>query len=296
VTVLPDHTPELRGAYRPPEVRPAKPPVVEGPERVDGPPAQAARAMGSLSPEPAARAPRASAGSAAASSPVPRARGHDSADVQALWRAFEHGAGIGRLPDEALTPELMDIVGRLLRTSVEGTLRLMAARTATKQELRAQVTVIQSHDNNPLKFTPDPQAALEQLLRPPVRGFMPGTVAVEDAMDDLLGHAVGTMAGMRAALQGVLARFTPAQLEAALSEPSMLDKLLPMNRHAKLWELYLAHHARVQGDAEDRFDSLFGAAFVKAYEEQLDELARARTRRAGADARPDAPRPRPDAG
>jgi FHA domain-containing protein len=296
VTVLPDHTPELRAAYRPPEVRPAKP-AAEPAAPVEGPSQQAARASAPrpLLPEPAVPTPRAAAVQVPSSAPsVPRAGGGEGGDAQALWRAFEQGAGIGRLPDEALTPELMGIVGRLLRTSVDGTLRLMAARTATKQELRAQVTVIQSHDNNPLKFTPDPQAALEQLLRPPVRGFMPGTDAVQDAMDDLLAHAVGTMAGMRAALQGVLARFTPSQLEAALSEPSMLDKLLPMNRHAKLWELYLAHHARVKGDAEDRFDSLFGAAFVQAYEEQLEELARARTRRA-ADAPPDAPRPRPDA-
>ncbi len=252
-TVIPDHTPELNAAYRPPEVRSALAPMVDKAARHEPPPRRAA------APSPAA----------AAVAPSP-------ADAQALWRAFEQGAGIGALPDEARTPELMAMVGRMLRASVDGTLRLMAARAATKQELRAQVTVIQSRDNNPLKFTPDGQAAVEQLLRPPVRGFMPGTDAVQDAMDDLLGHTVGTMAGMRAALQGVLARFTPAQLEAVLSEPSMLDKLLPMNRHAKLWELYLAHHARVKGEAEDRFDNLFGAAFVLAYEEQLEALAQAR--------------------
>ena len=54
----------------------------------------------------------------------------------------------------------------------------MAVRAATKHELRAQVTVIQSRNNNPLKFSPDAQAALEQLLQPPVRGFLPGPAAM----------------------------------------------------------------------------------------------------------------------
>jgi FHA domain-containing protein len=242
VTVIPDHTPELHASYKPPEVAQPTP-----------------------APTPAA----------AGSRPKPPTTRSAEGDA-ALWRAFEQGAGLSPLPDEALTPELMGIIGRLLRASVDGTLRLMSARAATKQELRAGVTVIQTRHNNPLKFTLDGQAALEQMLRPPMRGFMPATEAVQDAMDDLLGHAVGTMAGMRAALQGVLARFTPGQLEAALSEPSMLDKLLPMNRHAKLWELYLAHHARVKTEAEDRFDNLFGAAFVKAYEEQLALLEQSR--------------------
>ncbi len=245
-TVIPDHTPELHASYKPPDVARNLPmPTPPTPPSADAMPR----------PQPAARS------------------GHTDA---ALWRAFEQGAGLSPLPDEALTPELMGIIGRLLRGSVDGTLRLMSARAATKQELRAGVTVIQNRHNNPLKFTLDGQAALEQMLRPPMRGFMPATEAVQDAMDDLLGHAVGTMAGMRAALQGVLARFTPGQLEAALSEPSMLDKLLPMNRHAKLWELYLAHHARVKTEAEDRFDDLFGAAFVKAYEEQLALLEQSR--------------------
>jgi FHA domain-containing protein len=291
-TVVPDHTPELNAAYDPPRLRPfdfaQDRPAVAPPSPSPSPARALPRAAAEAAPAPAARATPAGpapAPLAAADTPAPRAAAA-AADTQALWRAFEQGAGIDALPDEARTPELMAIVGRMLRASVDGTLRLMAARAATKGEMRAQVTVIKPDRNNPLKFTLDGQVAVEQLLRPPMRGFMASTESVEDAMDDLLGHTVGTMAGMRAALQGVLARFTPAQLEAVLSEPSMLDKLLPMNRHAKLWELYLAHHARVKVEAEDRFGSLFGAAFVKAYEEQLEALEQARRGKASDDAPP----------
>jgi FHA domain-containing protein len=203
-----------------------------------------------------------------------------AADAQALWAAFCEGAGIHFAPPQGLNPDLMRVIGQLLHHAVDGSLKLVAARAATKQEMRAEVTVIQARRNNPLKFSPDTQSAMEQLLQPPLRGFMSGPEAVADAMDDLLGHTIGTMVGMRAALEGVLARFEPAQLEAKLVGRSMLDSLLPMNRRAKLWELYLQHFDAVKAEAQDDFHNLFGRAFLQAYEEQLDRLDAERRQKA----------------
>jgi FHA domain-containing protein len=206
---------------------------------------------------------------------TPAATGSNAAN-DALWAAFCEGAGINMTLPQGLNPDLMRVIGQVMRHSVDGTLKLVAVRAAAKQELRAQVTTIQSRNNNPLKFSPDAGAAIEQLLQPPMRGFMVGPQAVNDAMDDLLGHAIGTMAGMRAALAGVLARFEPGQLESKLGGGGMMDTLLPMNRRAKLWELYLQHFKRIQGDAEEDFHELFGKAFIRAYEDQLDRLDSAR--------------------
>lgn len=207
-----------------------------------------------------------------APSVAPVAGAASAADTQALWNAFCEGAGIRFNPPQGLNPDLMRVIGQLLHHTVDGSLKLVAARAATKQEMRAEVTVIQARRNNPLKFSPDTQSAMEQLLQPPMRGFMTGPEAVADAMDDLLGHTIGTMVGMRAALEGVLARFEPEQLEAKLVGRSMLDSLLPMNRRAKLWELYLQHYESVKTEAQDDFHNLFGRAFLQAYEEQLDRL------------------------
>jgi FHA domain-containing protein len=193
-------------------------------------------------------------------------------DTQALWAAFCEGAGIKFAPPQGLNPDLMRVIGQLLHHAVDGSLKLVAARAATKQEMRAEVTVIQARRNNPLKFSPDTQSAMEQMLQPPLRGFMSGPEAVADAMDDLLGHTIGTMVGMRAALEGVLGRFEPEQLEAKLVGRSVMDSLLPMNRRAKLWELYLQHYSGVRTEAQDDFHNLFGRAFLQAYEEQLDRL------------------------
>lgn len=201
----------------------------------------------------------------------------DATTAAALWQAFSEGAGIRFDPAQGMTPDLMRVIGQLLRSSVDGTLQMMAVRAATKHELRAQVTVIRSRDNNPLKFSPDAQAALEQLLQPPVRGFLPGPAAMSDAMHDLVGHTIGTMAGTRAALEGVLGRFKPEMLESKLTSRSVLDSVLTLNRKAKLWELYLQHFESIREEAQEDFHNLFGKAFLDAYEEQLERLNQRKT-------------------
>jgi FHA domain-containing protein len=293
-----DHTPEMKAAYVPPAVQapkpPPKPPVVASPPpaaTVIMPPAprpappppvkprpedltptgtvpgvKPARPVFDSSPAPFDAIPPASAPHLPAGTVAP------SAPPDALWAAFCEGAGVNIKLPQGLTPELMKVLGQVLHHSIDGTIKLVAVRAAAKQELKADVTTIQARNNNPLKFSPDAGAAIEQLLQPPMRGFMMGPVAVNDVMDDLLGHAIGTMAGMRAALTGVLDKFEPGKLEGKLAGNSVLDSVLPMNRRAKLWELYLQHFKRIRDDAQDDFHDLFGKAFIEAYEEQLDRL------------------------
>ena len=237
-----DDTPDLQAAYTPPPVHAAMPPRQPQPAR----PQAAAQALATDS------------------------------DTDALWDAFCDGAQLSLPTRPGLTPELMRLIGGTLRQAVEGTLQLSAMRTVVKQELHVPVTTIQARGNNPLKFAPDAAAALAQMVQPPMRGFMAAPEAVQDAMNDLLGHAAGTMEGTRAALQGMLRRFEPARLEAQLAEGGVLDKLMPGNRRARLWELYLQHFGRISESAREDFDELFGKAFVKAYEEQADRVAAAR--------------------
>ncbi|MCW5635499.1 MAG: type VI secretion system-associated FHA domain protein TagH [Rubrivivax sp.] len=167
-------------------------------------------------------------------------------------------------------------IGRIMRAAVEGTLQLVAVRASTKHEMRAVVTQIQASNNNPLKFSPDAVSGLEQLLSPPQRGFLDGASAMDEVMVDLVGHSIGTVAGMRAAIQGVLDRYDPEALEAKLGAGSLLANLLPAGRKARLWELYVQHHRRIRDEAEEDFHTVFGRAFVAAYEEQVERLDRQR--------------------
>jgi type VI secretion system FHA domain protein len=192
---------------------------------------------------------------------------------QVLLRAFLQGAGIpGSQSAKSLTPDTMEAIGQLLREAVQGTLDLLRARGLTKSEMRADVTMIMAQDNNPLKFSPSVEAALSHLLAPQMHGFMPPLRAMKDAYDDLRAHQLGFLAGMRAALEEVLARFSPQELGKRLSDASFLDDLLPMNRKAKLWDQFVERYAAISSEAREDFNAAFGKAFRRAYEAQVKSL------------------------
>jgi FHA domain-containing protein len=238
-----DHLDAVHAAFEPP--------------RVAAPPPPAAAPAMTPAPHPAA-APAAGSGGSA----------------EALWQAFCQGAGVSLpLPaDPAQAAARMHQVGLVMRAAVEGTRELMAVRASTKYEMRATVTQIMARSNNPLKFAPDTRTGVEQLVQPATRGFLEGPAAMDDAMRDLVGHSIGTVAGMRAAIEGMLDRFDPAALEKTLGAGSMLDNLVPASRKARLWELYLQRFRGIKEEAQEDFHALFGKAFVAAYEQQVARL------------------------
>jgi FHA domain-containing protein len=195
----------------------------------------------------------------------------------ALLRALLEGAGVPDLDfPQTLDIETMRKVGMLLQICIGGSVDMMQARAATKRELRADVTMIVSKGNNPLKFAPDGQAAMMQLLGRPFPGFMPPVDAVRDAFHDLRAHEIGVLAGTRAALKEVFERFNPDQLEARLAAPSTLQSLVPSTRKAKLWSLYTEMFRKIADEAEDDFQTLFGKAFRDAYETEVERIQNAR--------------------
>jgi type VI secretion system FHA domain protein len=194
-----------------------------------------------------------------------------ASDVE-LLAALVEGLGTPDLRIQCLSPEVMRLLGQLLRGATKGSIELLAARASLKREVRAEVTMIASKSNNPIKFSPSVDVALQYLLGPKVNGFMPPVESMRDAFDDLRAHQLGIMAGMEAALTGVLKRFDPADLESKLAGRSSLSNLIPATRKAKLWELFQALYQQLATEAEDDFNALFGAAFLKAYEQHIDQI------------------------
>jgi len=190
-----------------------------------------------------------------------------------LLQAFLQGLGVPEMElNGGLNPEFMNQLGKLMREMTQGTLDLLLARSLTKREVRAEMTMIEVRENNPLKFSPTVEVALTHLLAPPMRGFLPPLKAVKGAYDDLRSHQLGFMAGIQGALAGVLARFNPEQLEKRLTQKSVIDSVLPMHRRAKLWDLFNELYGDISKEAEDDFHALFGKEFVKAYEQQIAKL------------------------
>lgn len=209
----------------------------------------------------------------AAPGPAAPGAGHESPEAQALKHAFLRGAGISSDAISAdLTPELMELLGKLMANSLQGAIDLLALRSLVKQEVKADVTMVLVRNNNPLKFFPDSQTVLTQMLRKKMPGFMEPLESIDDAWHDLRGHQLGVVAGTRASMQAMMARLEPAQLEAALPAPGLLDKLAPSRRGAALWERYAREYGAVAGEAQDQFKTLFGTAFLAAYEQEVERF------------------------
>ncbi|WP_295527053.1 type VI secretion system-associated FHA domain protein TagH [uncultured Pseudacidovorax sp.] len=227
-----------------------------------------------VSTEAPVAAPAADRSAPATPAPASAAVGA-TGDAGELLAAFLHGLGGMHQPPTQLTPALMERIGVMLRSATEGTLQLLLTRQELKREVRAEVTMIAAQANNPLKFSPTVEVALGHLLGPQLRGFMPAEAAMRDAYDDLRAHQFGVMVGLRAALAALIARFGPEELEKKIAARSALDSLFAANRKAKLWDQFTALYGTIAAEAEDDFHSLFGKAFLEAYEAQMARLKQA---------------------
>jgi len=268
-----DQVPELEAWFRPPEPRFA--PAAPQTSRDRAPPLAKESVAARSAPAPVPLAPPARVKDAAIEPVVPPralqpARTHDE---DALLHAFLAGAGIpNAIVKEGLTPDMMKAIGTMLATAVQGTIELIATRALLKREVKADVTIIATTKNNPLKFLPDAESALLQMFGARIPGFMGPVDAMQDAFRDLRAHEVGIIAGMRAALAEVLGRFEPKELEKRLKPPGVLESLLPNSHQARLWETFTEMYVDISREAQDDFQTLFGKAFLAAYESEVARL------------------------
>jgi type VI secretion system FHA domain protein len=204
--------------------------------------------------------------------PAPTAPPGDDAVLQALLR----GLGLPDLQVGRPAVEVAEMVGAMLREATAGTMDVLMARAMTKKESRIDMTMLSVRANNPLKFFPHAEGALTQMLTGAMAGYMPPVDAMAGAFDDLRAHELAVIAGMRAALGAVLHRFDPAQIEARLAVPTVMDKMLSSNRKAKMWDRLVELYGEIAREADDDLQRLFGEKFSEAYEEQVARLRRAK--------------------
>lgn len=246
--------------FLPPRVQAAPAPVIPPAPLPAEPPAMPVPAAPPPPPAPV-QAPRAP-GTTAADDPV----------IQALMR----GLGLSELNTKRSAEDIAELAGAMLREATAGTMGVLMGRAMTKRESRLDMTMISAAANNPLKFFPDADSALTQMVNGTMPGYMQPARAFANAFDDLKAHELAIMAGMRAALEGVLARFDPAAIEARLQVPTVMDKMLAANRKAKMWDRMVELYTQMASEADSDFQRLFGEAFGKAYEEQVARLRQAR--------------------
>lgn len=185
-----------------------------------------------------------------------------------LFDAFLEGAGVdpGQLKEEL--EDTMVRAGELLRHLVAGLFLMVEARARAKSQMGAEVTSFSFDGNNPLKFASSPEEALALLLSPPQRGFVDGTLAVEEAFFDLQSHQVATLKAMQGALKATLDRFSPRAIRQRAEAQGMLAKILPNAREAALWKAYEKEFGGVAQGSDEAFIDVFAREFRDAYQEQ----------------------------
>jgi type VI secretion system protein ImpI/type VI secretion system protein len=192
------------------------------------------------------------------------------ADDAGLLHAFLRGAGLedAQPADPAAT---MVALGQAFRAMVAGLRQALIARAAVKGEFRIEQTMIRSRGNNPLKFSAGDDDALAALLGIGRRVDMSPAAAVADALRDMRLHELATVAAMQSAVRALLAQLDPAALRQAAEQGGGLA-LVPAQKKARAWDAFEALHARTSQALADDFDSVFGRAFARSYEQALRDV------------------------
>ncbi len=180
------------------------------------------------------------------------------------------GAEDVQISDQELT-STMSRLGHVLRMMVTGVREILMTRTSIKSEFRIKQTVLKTGGNNPLKFSISPEQAIEVLVKPKAKGYLDATDAAEESLQDIKAHEVAMIAGMEAAIQGVLGKLEPSKLEEQIDSGGGLTGILT-SRRARYWEVYKNMYAEISDQAESDFYELFAHEFARAYQEQLDKL------------------------
>ncbi|MFZ6646331.1 type VI secretion system-associated FHA domain protein TagH [Undibacterium sp. TJN25] len=198
----------------------------------------------------------------------------EEASNQELLDAFLRGAGLGNNTiglgaGSKLTPELMEMLGKLLAASVHGAHGLLARRTQVKREVNADMTMVVRRNNNPLKFLQDSDTIMLQMLRKKMPGFMDPVSAMQEAFLDMHAHQSALVAGMQAALLDMMERYNPEHVIQQTPPEGTLENMFPAKRKARMWDKQVERFQIVRREVLQESQAPFGNAFLSGYEAEI---------------------------
>jgi len=203
--------------------------------------------------------------------PDPGAAGGDLAEaVKLLVEAT--GLDPSRLPAGS-DREILVAYGHIVRATVEGVLAVLRTRTLIKGQFRLTQTTIQPSENNPLKFAPGVQDALEQMFYRESQDYMPPLEAVENAFGDMRAHQVAMVVAMKAAFHDLLERLEPDILEEKFNRGlKRAGGILGGSNKSKYWDLYCDLFQVIAGHTDENFANVVGPKFSEAYDKEVYRL------------------------
>ncbi|WP_039056552.1 type VI secretion system-associated FHA domain protein TagH [Enterobacter sp. Bisph1] len=206
---------------------------------------------------------------------TPSASSGESSDVLKgeLLDALLEGMGLSDMqPVPQFDKENMRQFGQMLSMFSQGTVALLSSRSILKRGVKADMTMVLDDANNPFKLLPSGKTVLMQMFGTRMPGFMPPKKSVRDALIDLQAHQLGMISGIRAIIAAMLQQFNPEQLEDDAKRDGATARLgVLSNRKAALWDYYVRSYAQTAGEIDDDFHTLFGEAFLHAYDMEVNQ-------------------------
>lgn len=196
-----------------------------------------------------------------APAPVAAAPAAAPSNGDAVLKAFCEGAGIA-LPSGATTdPEaLARELGRTMRGAAQEVMAMLQDRSAAKKFTKGgDRTMMGAAQNNPLKFLPDVDQALEAMFLQPRDGFSTGGDGLTDALADVRRHQVAIFAAIQPALIKLMANLAPEDIEDAIA-----GGLLTGGKR-KAWDEFVRRWDEMTTAHENGMLDVFLAHFAESY-------------------------------
>lgn len=183
--------------------------------------------------------------------------------------AFCRGAGVdpGTLPTEAQNA-LLQVAGQMMREVVLGLMDVLKGRADQKNRLRLSQTTIQPGENNPLKFSASVDEALLKLLDPHNTRYLGPVEAIRDSFADLRTHQAALSTAIQAAIDEVMNRIEPGELQERFDRGLKRGALLGAANKMKYWDLYNEFYHVLNQRNEQNMPTLFAEELARTYAEK----------------------------
>jgi len=201
--------------------------------------------------------------------PVERRREGSTLEPTNGVEAFCRGAGVdpSALPLEA-QHALLQLAGQMMREVVLGLMDTLKGRTDQKTRLRLSQTTIQPAENNPLKFSASVDEALLKLLDAHSTRYLGPVEAIRDSFADLRTHQIALSAAVGAAIDEVMNRIEPGELQEKFDRGLKRGALLGAANKMKYWDLYTEFYQVLNQRNEQNLPTLFAEELARTYAEK----------------------------
>jgi len=162
----------------------------------------------------------------------------------------------------------------MLREVVLGLMESLKGRADLKTRLRLNQTSIQPAENNPLKFSPSVDDAVVRLFDAHSSRYLGPIEAIRDSFADLRNHHTSLNAGIQAAIDELMSRIEPGELQEKFDRGLKRGSLLGAANKMKYWDLYVEFYQTLNQRNEQGIPVLFAEELARTYAERAAQKKR----------------------